>query len=53
MKKLTLKKLEELLVKAKKAHTSYEKKIGKEDKNWSKWYARFIIDKIEYEKKLH
>ena len=47
MKKLTLKELEELLVKAKKAHTSYEKKIGKEDKKWPKWYAKFILEKLE------
>ena len=46
MKKLTLKELEELLVKAKKAHGSYEKKIGKEDENWAKWYAGFIMDKL-------
>ena len=47
MKKLTVKALEKLLKKAERAHAAYQKKLGRTHKNWSNWYAKFIIGKLE------
>ena len=41
------KTLEKELVKAEKAHGAYEKKLGKRDANWPRWYASFIVEKLQ------
>ncbi len=43
---ITAKKLEVLLKEAKNAHSEFEKKTGKPDKNWPKWYAKFILKEL-------
>ena len=47
--KLDKEKLTKLLEQAAKAHHKYETKTlkGKRDEEWAKWYADFIVGKIE------
>ncbi len=41
------KTLEKTLIKAEKAHGVYEKKLGKRDTKWPRWYASFIVEKLQ------
>lgn len=47
---LNVNKLEQLLKEAKQAHAEYEKKTGKKDENWPRWYAQHIIKRLQKEK---
>ncbi len=38
-------KLEKLMKEAELEHVEYEKQLGKKDKNWPVWFAKFIIKK--------
>ena len=40
-------KLADLLKEAEKAHALYEESLGKRDDDWHKWYANYIIKKLE------
>lgn len=44
---LTREKLAGLLVEAEKAHSGCEKGLGHRDENWPKWYAGYIMDRLE------
>jgi hypothetical protein len=39
--------LTQLLVEAKAAHAEYEKETGKYDEEWPRWYARYMLDRLE------
>jgi hypothetical protein len=41
--------LTQLLEEAKAAHTGYEKRTGEYDEDWPRWYARYILEKLERE----
>lgn len=44
---LNVEKLEQLLKEAEQAHADYEKKTGKRDENWPRWYAQYIIKSLQ------
>jgi hypothetical protein len=46
---LTRDRLTGLLIEAEKAHSGYEKGLGRHDENWPKWYAGYIMDRLERE----
>lgn len=37
--------LEKLIKEVESAHLEYEEKLGKKDKDWPVWFAKFIIKK--------
>lgn len=39
--------LARLLVEAKDAHSRYEAETGKYDEDWPRWYARYILDRLD------
>jgi hypothetical protein len=41
--------LTRLLVEAKDAHVEYEKQTGEYDEDWPRWYARYILERLETE----
>ena len=47
MYEVTVEQLASLLRDAEAAHGEYEKSLGHRDDDWPRWYARFIIDKLE------
>ena len=47
MYEVTVEQLASLLRDAEAAHGEYEKSLGRRDDDWPRWYARFIIDKLE------
>jgi len=44
---LTQEQLEQLLREAEKAHGEFEKTLGHRDEDWPRWYAEFIIKKLQ------
>jgi hypothetical protein len=46
MEELNEQRLAELLVEAEHAHVEYEKVLGKRDEDWPKWYAQYIIKRL-------
>lgn len=47
MSQLTREVLEKLLREAEAAHAEYEKQIGRRDENWPKWYADYIMARLD------
>lgn len=45
------KKLETLLRAAEREHAKYEKRLGKKDHNWPRWYANFLVKKLRKNEK--
>jgi hypothetical protein len=42
-------RLARLLLEAEKAHTEYEKGLGRRDTAWPQWYAAFILKQLQSE----
>jgi hypothetical protein len=38
--------LTQLLEEAKAAHAEYEKETGEYDEEWPRWYARYVLDRL-------
>jgi hypothetical protein len=47
---LTEERLAELLTLAKDAHAEYERQTGEYDQDWPRWYARFILERLDADK---
>lgn len=43
---MTRELLANLLVEAKKVHSTYEQQLGSVDENWPDWYAGFILERL-------
>lgn len=43
---LTTETLAQLLVEAESAHGEYERTLGARDEDWPKWYASYIVDRL-------
>lgn len=44
---LTAQKLTQLIKAAEAAHAKHEKNLGKRDENWPRWYAEYILEKLQ------
>ena len=49
MHELSAEKLERLLEETKEAHTAFEDSIGEKDKEWSRWWAEYIMNALDLE----
>lgn len=49
MYEVTVDELAELLREAEMAHGEFEKKLGHRDEDWPRWYATYILNKLETE----
>ena len=43
---LTAERLTQLLRDAERAHSAYEKELGRSDEDWPAWYARYVLDQL-------
>jgi hypothetical protein len=44
---LTREELARLLREAEQAHAAYERELGKRDEDWPRWYADYILRRLE------
>lgn len=49
MYEVTVDELAELLREAESAHGEFEKTLGHRDDDWPRWYATYILNKLETE----
>ena len=46
--RLTAEILAELLRAAEQAHGAYETQLGHRDEDWPSWYARYVLERLEW-----
>ena len=44
---LNVETLAKLLTEAEEAHAEYEKSLGHPDPEWQKWYAEYLIERLD------
>jgi hypothetical protein len=49
MYEVTVDELASLLRDAEAAHADFEKTLGRRDDDWPRWYATYILDKLQNE----
>ena len=47
MYEVTVDELAGLLKDAEKAHGEFEATLGRRDDDWPKWYAKYVLDRLE------